>query len=336
MGFPSHSQAGIHNGHNGQGVNHSHIQSPSQNPHQGLQVPHSHSHLPMMLNGMHKNYLPPMPAEVQNPASGINNFPENTLTFEHTSNHSTTQENGNHASKTSNNTTLNDSGCKTDTSDTKNELVPSPEWRFPNGPSNESFAPSGNGNNGGLGPNPNPNGLPAQNNSTSGPVVTSAGGLPVNHLNSSLPLPPFMGGMPPGLGGMAGLGPPPPFPFPMPGVGVGPFPGLPLGRFPPGMMGPGLDNRANAEGKAKRSSKKRKKKDPNEPSRPVSAYALFFRETQANIKIRKPDATFGEISKEVARQWDALDDERKSVSIEHYKLPENSMKLIHCVHELRK
>merc|ERR1712157_670387 len=32
----------------------------------------------------------------------------------------------------------------------------------------------------------------------------------------------------------------------------------------------------------------------------------------ANIKLRKPDATFGEISKEVARQWDALDDERKS------------------------
>ena len=72
--------------------------------------------------------------------------------------------------------------------------------------------------------------------------------------------------------------------------------------------------RQNNESKSKRNSKKRKKKDPNEPSRPVSAYALFFRETQANIKLRKPDATFGEISKEVARQWDALDDERKSVS----------------------
>ena len=80
-------------------------------------------------------------------------------------------------------------------------------------------------------------------------------------------------------------------------------------------MGQPFDDRASDIGKAKRSSKKRKKKDPNEPSRPVSAYALFFRETQAHIKQRKPDATFGEISKEVASLWDQLDDVKKAVSV---------------------
>ena len=86
----------------------------------------------------------------------------------------------------------------------------------------------------------------------------------------------------------------------------------PMGfNFPP--MGQ-FDDRSSEIGKVKRSSKKRKKKDPNEPSRPVSAYALFFRETQAHIKARKPDATFGEISKEVASLWDSLDDDKKAVS----------------------
>ena len=45
-------------------------------------------------------------------------------------------------------------------------------------------------------------------------------------------------------------------------------------------------------------SKRRKKRDPNEPQKPVSAYALFFRDTQASIKMRNPNANFGEVSKE--------------------------------------
>merc|ERR1712157_465781 len=56
-----------------------------------------------------------------------------------------------------------------------------------------------------------------------------------------------------------------------------------------------------------------KKKDPNEPSRPVSAYALFFRETQSIIKSQKTDATFGEISKIVASMWDGLGENEKTV-----------------------
>ena len=48
--------------------------------------------------------------------------------------------------------------------------------------------------------------------------------------------------------------------------------------------------------------------------RPVSAYALFFRDTQAAIKGQNPSASFGEVSKIVASMWDALDADSKNVS----------------------
>lgn len=56
----------------------------------------------------------------------------------------------------------------------------------------------------------------------------------------------------------------------------------------------------------------------NIPYRPVSAYALFFRDTQAAIKGQNPNASFGEVSKIVASMWDALDSEHKSVCITVY------------------
>lgn len=48
--------------------------------------------------------------------------------------------------------------------------------------------------------------------------------------------------------------------------------------------------------------------------RPVSAYALFFRDTQAAIKGQNPNASFGEVSKIVASMWDGLDVDHKNVS----------------------
>ncbi|XP_041659899.1 TOX high mobility group box family member 4-A [Cheilinus undulatus] len=59
--------------------------------------------------------------------------------------------------------------------------------------------------------------------------------------------------------------------------------------------------------------KVRKKKDPNEPQKPVSAYALFFKDTQAAIKGQNPNASFGEVSKIVASMWDSLAEEQKQV-----------------------
>lgn len=47
----------------------------------------------------------------------------------------------------------------------------------------------------------------------------------------------------------------------------------------------------------------------------MSAYALFFRDTQAAIKGQNPNASFGEVSKIVASMWDGLDSEHKSVSV---------------------
>lgn len=59
----------------------------------------------------------------------------------------------------------------------------------------------------------------------------------------------------------------------------------------------------------------KQKRNFSSASRPVSAYALFFRDTQAAIKSQNSNASFGEVSKIVASMWDALDTEHKDVSI---------------------
>ncbi len=56
----------------------------------------------------------------------------------------------------------------------------------------------------------------------------------------------------------------------------------------------------------------KKKRDPAEPQKPVSAYALFFRDMQAGIKARNPNASFGDVSKHVAAMWDNLDPDTKT------------------------
>ena len=64
---------------------------------------------------------------------------------------------------------------------------------------------------------------------------------------------------------------------------------------------------------AARRGKKSKHRDPNEPQKPVSAYALFFRDTQSGIKLRNPNSSFGEVSKHVASMWDGLDPDHKAI-----------------------
>uniref|UniRef100_A0A0N4X6T8 HMG box domain-containing protein n=1 Tax=Haemonchus placei TaxID=6290 RepID=A0A0N4X6T8_HAEPC len=46
----------------------------------------------------------------------------------------------------------------------------------------------------------------------------------------------------------------------------------------------------------------------------VSAYAMFFKERQTYVKKSFPHATFGDISRIVAAQWDALEKHEKIVS----------------------
>ena len=43
-----------------------------------------------------------------------------------------------------------------------------------------------------------------------------------------------------------------------------------------------------------------------------SAYAFFFKETQASVKTHNPGAKFGEVSKIVASMWEALGEEGKA------------------------
>ncbi|XP_018497626.1 TOX high mobility group box family member 4-B [Galendromus occidentalis] len=65
-------------------------------------------------------------------------------------------------------------------------------------------------------------------------------------------------------------------------------------------------------GPIKKQKQTKKKKDPNEPKKPLSAYAMFFRDTQAAIKGQNPNASFGEVSKIVASMWETLDAEKKN------------------------
>lgn len=54
---------------------------------------------------------------------------------------------------------------------------------------------------------------------------------------------------------------------------------------------------ASSKGKAK------KKKDPNAPKRPQSAFFLFCADFRADLKKRNPSWSVGEIAKELGRQW---------------------------------
>ncbi|XP_042185419.1 TOX high mobility group box family member 4b isoform X1 [Oncorhynchus tshawytscha] len=76
---------------------------------------------------------------------------------------------------------------------------------------------------------------------------------------------------------------------------------------------PTLVRRGGAVGGGGGGKKGKRRKDPNEPQKPVSAYALFFRDTQAAIKGQNPNATFGEVSKIVASMWESLGEEQKQV-----------------------
>jgi hypothetical protein len=48
-----------------------------------------------------------------------------------------------------------------------------------------------------------------------------------------------------------------------------------------------------------------------QPSQPLSAYAMFFKETQASIKSEKPDASFTELKTIVDTMWQVLGEEQK-------------------------
>lgn len=61
------------------------------------------------------------------------------------------------------------------------------------------------------------------------------------------------------------------------------------------------------EGKAKR-----KKKDPNAPKRPLSAFFLFCADERPSVKVSHPEYSVGEVAKEMGERWAKVSGEVKA------------------------
>lgn len=55
----------------------------------------------------------------------------------------------------------------------------------------------------------------------------------------------------------------------------------------------------------------KKKKDPNAPKRPMTAYMFFATEGRETVRKENPDAKFGEVGKLIGEKWRALSEEGK-------------------------
>ena len=58
--------------------------------------------------------------------------------------------------------------------------------------------------------------------------------------------------------------------------------------------------------------KKRKKKDPNAPKRPLSAFFLFCHDERPAVKAIYPNHSVGEVAKELGERWNKVTPEVKS------------------------
>jgi len=65
--------------------------------------------------------------------------------------------------------------------------------------------------------------------------------------------------------------------------------------------------------RAKRTTKGegRKKKDPNQPKRGLSAYMFFANEQRDKVREDNPGIKFGEVGKKLGENWKALSDKQK-------------------------
>merc|ERR1712141_905461 len=58
--------------------------------------------------------------------------------------------------------------------------------------------------------------------------------------------------------------------------------------------------------------KQRKKKDPNAPKRPMSAYFLFMNSARPGVRKDNPDASIGEVAKILGKMWGEIEPEEKA------------------------
>ena len=77
-------------------------------------------------------------------------------------------------------------------------------------------------------------------------------------------------------------------------------------------VGASTSGRGRAKGTTD-SSETKKKKDPNAPVAPLSAYKFFFKETGQTVKNHNPAAKFGDVSRIVASMWERLSDDEKAI-----------------------
>lgn len=72
---------------------------------------------------------------------------------------------------------------------------------------------------------------------------------------------------------------------------------------------PAQDN--SLRGVRQRGKKTKRKKDPNAPKRPLSAFIIFCRDKRPLLKEQKPNASVGDIAKELGKAWRIMTDDQK-------------------------
>lgn len=64
--------------------------------------------------------------------------------------------------------------------------------------------------------------------------------------------------------------------------------------------------------KGEKTKKRKRVKDPNAPKRPLSAFFWFCNDERPNVRQETPDASVGEVAKELGRRWNDVGDDTKS------------------------
>ncbi|KAJ1344690.1 hypothetical protein BSLG_000213 [Batrachochytrium salamandrivorans] len=62
--------------------------------------------------------------------------------------------------------------------------------------------------------------------------------------------------------------------------------------------------------------KKKARKDPDAPKRPLSAFMIFSKENRPRIREENPEASFGELGKLLGAAWRELNDKDKLIYTE--------------------
>ncbi|KAL6047482.1 Non-histone chromosomal protein 6 [Balamuthia mandrillaris] len=68
----------------------------------------------------------------------------------------------------------------------------------------------------------------------------------------------------------------------------------------------------NKKPKKESGGRNKQQKDPNRPKRCLSAYTIYVTDNRARLKQEHPDLSFGDLSRELARQWKELDPTEKA------------------------